>query len=164
MVEVHLDDLDDDTRKFVENEVGKVSLPENYKQTLGKLHNCARLCRVRSISRPVCSMFVNCVLLADAARSDSDRQSKQAHGRCAFLRDPQRVKHTCDVCGFATTEMGLQKHRLRNHPSHFFMCEVGPVFRVENLLCQPLDNRETSDAPSLFVCRFVTRVLEFATT
>ena len=35
IVEVHLEELDEDTRKLVEREVVKASLPQNYKQTLG---------------------------------------------------------------------------------------------------------------------------------
>ena len=35
IVEVYLEELDEDTRKLVEREVVKASLPQNYKQTLG---------------------------------------------------------------------------------------------------------------------------------
>ena len=35
IVEVYLEELDEDTRKLVEREVVKASLPENYRQTLG---------------------------------------------------------------------------------------------------------------------------------
>ena len=139
-MEVHIDDLDEETKKFVEKEVVTVLLPENYRQTLGMYLQMTYFqtfpIELNSHSTNIlkCIMyvhlFIHCFLLCVGSASSSAERTrlKQAHGRCSFIREPHKVKHSCDICGFTTTEMGLQKHKLRNHPEHYFVCEVGYTF------------------------------------